>query len=808
MSLRQFSALVFLFFGSSALLNAATLRGTVSTSSGPAAGVTVTLKGPGAASDTTTNPEGVYQFSNLTGGSYTLTFSAVGLVTSEQTVTIGDAEDAVLNVIMTQSSNIMESMTVAGASRRTERIVEAPAAVTVITERELAQQAGTGQIPNLLSTTPGVEVTQSGVSDFNLNARGFNSSLNRRVLVLIDGRDPSTGFLGNQEWSGLSLSTDEFSSMEFIRGPGSALYGANAYNGVLNIRSKRPSDNLGGAATVTGGELSTLRGDVRYSFDLGDRWYLRVNGGASESDTWDVSRTPDKAPFEYPGLPPELVGIGDGPNELEAENKAYYGSLRLDKEFNSGHVFTVEGGLANTQNTVTTTGIGRVHIGEAERPWFRVNYNMPHFNFMVWQTSRETKAPQTSLAANTGFYEDSSQTHLEIQGNYDLMDGRLSLVGGVSYHEEDVDTASPSGFQTLMIAPRDEDMQAVFGQMTFAAHEKLDIVLAARYDESSLHDSQTSPKAALVYKITPNHSIRATYNKAFQTPNYSEFFLRAPSSPIPFNLFEAGFEAQAGFDLPLNWQTVPVMALGNSDLEVEENETYEVGYKGIVSSKLFVTLDYYKSNLTNFVTDLLPGVNPAIPAYTFPQGIPPQAQAALLGVINSNLPPGLGAGLSIGTPELAPFVPVGHPVIIVSYTNAGDVDLDGVEFGFNYYVDDHWVIDGTFSSFDFTVNDQQAGDQLVPNASDLKYNLGFSYNSDTFTVGLNYKHVDEFDWAAGTFVGVVPDFDILTLNSEYRFNDAFRVTLNVNNLADDEHYEIFGGSVLGRRALLGLHVSF
>lgn len=798
----------FLFAFSSSLMATTTLRGTVTTVSGPAPGVTVELSDSNATLRTTTNEEGAYFFNNIAAGDYQLKCTAVGLLPFEETIKVENNTANVMNVVLVASANVMESMTVASASRRPERIVEAPAAVTVITQRELEQQTTSGQIPSLLNATPGVEITQSGVYDFNLNARGFNSSLNRRVLVLIDGRDPATGFLGNQEWSALSLPIEEFSSLEFIRGPGSALYGANAYNGVLNIRSKRPSDNLGGYATVSAGELSSFRGDVRFAFDLGNRWYLRVNGGAFQSDTWDESRTIDRAPFEYPGLSPERVGFGDGPGQLEEENKGVYGGFRLDKEFSFGHVFTAEAGTSTTENVVTTTGIGRVHVGEAERPWFRLNYNMPHFNIMAWRSERDTPEPQTSLAANTGFYEKSSQTHFEVQTNYDFMDGKIDLVAGVSYHEQDVDTAAPNGFQTLMIAPRKEDQQALFGQLSFALHEKVDLVVAARYDDSSLHDSQTSPKGALVYKITPNHSLRATYNKAFQTPNYSEFFLRAPSTPIPFNLFEAGFEAQAGIDLPLNWREVPVMALGNDQLEVEENETYEIGYKGIVNDKLFVTLDYYKSNLTNFVTDLLPGVNPAIPQYTFPAGIPAQLQPLLLGVINGNLPPGFGSGLSIGTPELAPFIPLGHPVIIVSYTNAGDVDLDGIEFGFNYYLDDQWTLHGTYSSFDFTVNDQQAGDRLVPNASDLKYNLGFSYSNGTFTAGLDYKHVDGFDWAAGTFVGVVPDYDLVTLNSEYRFNDTFRVTLNVTNLTDDEHYEIFGGALLGRRALVGLHINF
>ena len=73
------------------------------------------------------------------------------------------------------------SITVVSASRRAERITEAPAAISVVPREEIERQASHGQLPKLLEFTPGAEVTQSGVYDFNFNTRGFNSSLNRRV---------------------------------------------------------------------------------------------------------------------------------------------------------------------------------------------------------------------------------------------------------------------------------------------------------------------------------------------------------------------------------------------------------------------------------------------------------------------------------------------------------------------------------------------------------------------------------------------------------------------------------------------------
>ena len=106
--------------------------------------------------------------------------------------------DAALEAVVVSLGEIV----VEGASRGPERIVEAPAAISVVPPEVLQSVAVTGQAPMALQSVPGVDIVQSGVNDFNVNARGFNSTLNRRVLTLQDGRDLAIAFLGSQEWNG------------------------------------------------------------------------------------------------------------------------------------------------------------------------------------------------------------------------------------------------------------------------------------------------------------------------------------------------------------------------------------------------------------------------------------------------------------------------------------------------------------------------------------------------------------------------------------------------------------------------------
>ena len=197
-----------------------------------------------------------------------------------------------------------ETITVVSASRNEERITEAPAAITSLPLEEIEVKAATGQLPKLFEFTPGAEVTQSGVYDYNLNTRGFNSSLNRRVATLIDGRDPSVPFLGSQEWAAISFPLDDLAEAELVRGPSAALYGANASSGVINLVTKRPKDSQGGLVRLTGGELSTLNADLRWAgrhhrFDL-----LQGPGRLSATAATSPSRASARPSIRCPAPPP------------------------------------------------------------------------------------------------------------------------------------------------------------------------------------------------------------------------------------------------------------------------------------------------------------------------------------------------------------------------------------------------------------------------------------------------------------------------------------------------------------------------
>jgi iron complex outermembrane receptor protein len=751
----------------------------------------------------TSEPDGSFNIA-VPPGTYTVEFVAGDQVASESNVTVTDGAVTRVDKKVDWNLSIAETITVYSASRRTERVVEAPAAVTVAAVEDIEAVASSGQAPRIVETMVGVDFTQSGLYDTNFNARGFNSSLNRRILTLVDGRDPAIAFLGAQEWAALSIPLDEFASVELIRGPGSALYGANAFSGVLNMTTKRPRDSQGGRLLLSGGDLNTRRGDFRHAGTLPAEVYYRVVGGYAQSDDFSRSRN-STVEYTVPCATTSQINClrREARTLALEEVNVKFGGLRFDKHFANTNVLTLEGGYATIEGPVFQTGIGRVQVTDVERPWTRVNFNAPHWNIGAYYDSRKAEN-QVALASGAGLYEDSHNLHGEVMTFWDFFGGKSRVTGGIAYNDQDVDTTNPAtGLGTLMAEPHSEQQTGAFAQVEALPTKALKIVVAARWDDSTLHDPQVSPKAAIVYSIG-SHNFRYGYNEAFQRPNYSELFLTAPAgAPVPLAALAAGNPASQPL-VPaltsLGFGSLPILARGNSALDVEHVTSHELGYAGIYGGKVYLTLDLYKSSLSDFVTDLLPGVNPAFAAYQVPSSVPAPVAAG----INNFL------GVALGANRAGLTTVNGAPALVFSYANAGEVDTQGAELAVNYYLTNNWLLDANYSHFDFDVKEgsQAAGDRLLPNAPENKFNLGVAWRGAKFDAKVSYRWVEEFDWAAGVFVGTVPQYDVINVAGNYRINEMFGVGVDVSNIFDDEHFEAFGGDLLQRRALAFVSVNW
>jgi iron complex outermembrane receptor protein len=399
--------------------------------------------------------------------------------------------------------------TVSAASKVKEQQLEAPAAISVIDEKTIALEGGAKQMPSVLQTVAGAEYTQSGLYDIQFNTRGFNATLSRRVQVLLDGRDLAAPENKNQEWISSAFLTSELESIEFVRGPAAALYGANSINGVVAMTTKTPRGSPGGRVAVTTGELGTLMTDFRWAGPLGHDWYTKLVANHTGSDTFSQSRTET---VEYPGLPLDVV-------PALTHTKANAFDARFDKYFASGRQVVLEGGYSQSDGGTYLSQAGRFSILDSKRSWSRAQLNTTRWTAQAYVNTRNGELQ--SLFAPTHYPTSGVQFKGEVQGNRRFASAKGRVVFGASYLHEHIDSADSSGAQTLFQRAVTTKEVALFGQLKYDISSKLKVVTALRWDESTLHTAQFSPKAALVYLPLPNHSLHVTYNQGFQVGNYN-----------------------------------------------------------------------------------------------------------------------------------------------------------------------------------------------------------------------------------------------------------------------------------------------
>jgi outer membrane receptor for ferrienterochelin and colicins len=745
-----------------------------------------------------TSREGRFAFDAVRAGTYSITVTLGEHAVTLQGVSVVAGMTTTIEETVDWDIGFTNALTVRATSRRSERIVDAPAPVTLVTAAEIAEKASHGQVPKLVEFAPGAQIAQGGLYDFNLNTRGFNSTLNRRVAVVLDGRDPAAAFFGAQEWAAVGFPLDDLASVELVRGPSAALYGPNASSGVLNMISKEPRFSRGGLVRATFGELGTANLDFRWAGSLGGRWYAKALGGMRQSGDFFVSRrnaaeysVPCRPGISTDCLPQEAVV----PERID-DDDVFFGGARADRYFANGTALTMEGGLAHVAGPVVQTGVGRTQLTDVKRPWARINFNASHANLFVAYTGRDAPG-QLALTSGTNSTLTSHTIQFEGQTDRSFRQDKVRIVVGASATVEWIDSFDDSlQRQSLLFEPIESNQQAVFGQVDWKVLPRLRLVVAGRGDFSSLHEFQASPKVSAVYTVAPGHSLRITYNEAFQVPNQSEFFLQADAAPpvnlAALNAFCRPYGVDCGFG------ATRVLALGNETLELEKIRTLETGYKGLIAQRALLTFDYYRSRASNFITDLLPQlgtplgrINPNFGPWQAPAGLPDaveaQVRAAAPAILSNNLD---------GSNILA----------AASYANYGRVDTQGADVGFNCMFPAGWRGSFAYSWFGFDSHNAVPGleSMVLPNSPEHTLSVGAGYSRRRLETNFALRWVDAFRWSVGRFQGNVESYSSADLTATFKLTRHVLLGLNVTNVFDDEHWETFGGDILRRRALTSI----
>ncbi len=197
---------------------------------------------------------------------------------------------------------------VTSVTGRPEAVAQASAAVAVIS-REDIRRSGAGDLPEALRLLPGLAALRIGTRDWAASSRGFNQQSANKMLVLVDGRVVYSPIFAGVFWDVQRVPLEDIDRIELIRGPGAALWGANAVNGVINVVTRSAAETRGGMATLLLGTNDQAQAGLRYSAGVGSQGAFRVYGtgstegpsdlenGASDVDDWDLGQGGFRADF-------------------------------------------------------------------------------------------------------------------------------------------------------------------------------------------------------------------------------------------------------------------------------------------------------------------------------------------------------------------------------------------------------------------------------------------------------------------------------------------------------------------------------
>ncbi len=492
-----------------------------------------------------TNAEGRYRVT-VEAGSYTLSISAVGYGTRRsQSVQVTAGSMATADAAIESVAFELNPLVVT-ASRKQEKALEAPARVEIVNEREIEARPALSPIDHLRST-PAVDVITSGLQSTNVVVRGFNNIFSGSLHALTDNRIAGVPSLRVNLMHFVPQTNDDFERMEVVLGPGSALYGPNTSSGVLHIITKSPLDRQGTTFSVSGGEKSVLHVTGRTAHRLSDRFGFKVSGQWFQGNDWEFRDPVEEAaktqattsfatwaatqPRDANGNPLSAAELQLRASRLAARDFAV---KRWSLDSRADWRPTPEFGASLTAGwTSATSGVELTGIGAAQVQDWIYGYYQARFNYNRWFAQaylNTSDAGDTYLLRTGAPIVDKSKVFVAQGQHLSSLGSSLELTYGGDFIR-----TMPATEGTINGSREDSDNFNQFGaylQAKLVVSPKFDIVAAAREDwHSELEDPVFSPRAALVFKPSADHTLRGTYNRAFSTPSSLNLFLDIDGGP-------------------------------------------------------------------------------------------------------------------------------------------------------------------------------------------------------------------------------------------------------------------------------------
>ena len=542
----------FVMLASATMLAQTTITGVVKDAQTGETLLGANVKVSGKAIGTTTDFDGKFSLKVADAPPFTVEISMLGFKAVNVEIT---KNNQTVNVSLQEDATSLEEI-VFSASRRKQKVQEAPASVSIITPKDILNSAAAVDPVMNLANIAGVQMQQQSANTINIEMRAGSGVFGTSTFPILDYRYLVTPSAGTFQSYQSGMSNIDIQRVEVVRGAASALYGPGVTSGVVHFMSKSPIDHPGTTVEMLGGTLSTTGMTVRHAFkNDNDKFGFKVNVRYMKGKDFELDPVADadfisglQTTISQPAIvngrvdptqPGEqllslsdLDDNGDG-NPLATEYSNYSANVHLEFRPTDETTAFLSGGFAqggglffNSQGAGYQQGKdywvqGRIQSGGLFAQVY-YNYNNggdeenPTF---LYQTGLRQVAERNSLEA-------------QLQYNFDIpkfLNSNFTI--GSDYRNSKSMTAN-----TLYGINEDRDDYIITGaylQGTSKISDQLEITYAGRYDKFNFIDEGAfAPRVAIVYKANDNHTFRASFNRANTGPSALQQNIDFPVSVI------------------------------------------------------------------------------------------------------------------------------------------------------------------------------------------------------------------------------------------------------------------------------------
>ena len=509
----------------------------------PGANIIVVGSNTGAVADF----NGKFSINTSLNPPFTIEVSYIGF--GSKTVEVTNGDQAIV-VALEYGQNLNE--VVISASRRPEKIQEAPSSVSVISSRSIENSAQVVDPIRNLINVPGVQLQQNSANSINIEMRAGSGVFGTSTFPILDYRYLITPAAGSFFAFQTGLSNIDIDRIEVVRGAASALYGPGVTSGVVHFLTKSPIDKPGTTVEVFGGELNTFGTSLRHAWSNENKTFgYKINARYTSGDDFALDPVEDRN--QIAGLatsiykPAIVNGQIDqsqtgtlllGPNDLDpdgdgnpqiSEYENYNANLHLEFRPSDQTTAFVSGGFASGGG-LFFSNLGSGYTQGTDY-WAQARiqsgglFAQAYYNYNNGGTDEKP-----TFVYGTGLQQVAkrSNTEVQIQYNFDtpsFLNSNYTV--GVDYRNVVTDSE-----YTLYGKFDDDDpygISGIYAQGTSELGKKLDLTYALRYDKFNFQDTGgIAPRVALVYKASENHTFRTSFNRALTSVAAIQQYINFP----------------------------------------------------------------------------------------------------------------------------------------------------------------------------------------------------------------------------------------------------------------------------------------